>query len=304
MFEICSYRESRIIRVGARSGRVRLLFEHLGSLGDLGRTVRPGRGHPATQGFHGCPVVGILRRSDANLPKVFGILPKIPYELKEMEKFRCEAAPEAYYYNAPDDGSRPAYFYVNTCKPETRPIYTMEALAYHEAQPGHHFQLALAQQRKDWPMFRRFESINAFIEGWAHYSEQLMVEQGFGKKDPLVRLGQLSEALIRIVRLIVGIKLHAEDLSVEQGVRLFREEAYLEESSARREAERGTFDPSYVVYALGRLMLLKLRRDAQNEAGENFSLQAFHDKLLGNGLLPFPAHRRLMLRDASGPLLG
>ncbi|HUN80737.1 MAG TPA: DUF885 domain-containing protein, partial [Phycisphaerae bacterium] len=124
----------------------------------------------------------ILRRSDANLPKLFGVLPKIPYELKEMEKFRCKAAPEAYYYNAPDDGSRPAYFYVNTCEPTTRPIYTMEALAYHEAQPGHHLQLALAQEHKEWPMFRRFESINAFIEGWALYSEVLGYDLG-GYKD-------------------------------------------------------------------------------------------------------------------------
>jgi putative FmdB family regulatory protein len=133
------------------------------------------------------------------------------------------------------------------------------------------------------------------VEGWAHYSEHLMVEQGFGKKKPAIKLGQLAEALIRMCRLIVGIRLHAEDLSVEQGVRIFRDEAYLEEASARREAERGTFDPGYVVYALGKLMLLKLRADVQARNGDGFSLKAFHDEFLGNGLVPFTLHRASML---------
>ncbi|MFN8059481.1 MAG: DUF885 domain-containing protein [Vicinamibacterales bacterium] len=214
-----------------------------------------------------------------------------------------EAKPlKAFYYLTDVDPSWPAERQAEHMRDFNHGA--LWAISCHEAFPGHY--LHTQHLRRVEGSLRKSMLLGSlsFIEGWAHYSEQLMVEQGFGKKDPLVRLGQLSEALIRIVRLIVGIKLHAEDLSVEQGVRLFREEAYLEESSARREAERGTFDPSYVVYALGRLMLLKLRRDAQNEAGENFSLQAFHDKLLGNGLLPFPAHRRLMLRDASGPLLG
>jgi uncharacterized protein (DUF885 family) len=173
----------------------------------------------------------------------------------------------------------------------------------HEAFPGHYLHTQ---------HLRRIESARrkslllgslSFIEGWAHYAEQLMVDEGFGKKDPLIRLGQLSEALTRMARLIVGLRLHAEDLSVEQGVRIFREEAYLEEANARREAERGTFDPSYVVYALGRLMLLKLRRDVEAEQGAAFSLRGFHDRLLANGLLPFPAQRRLMLNDGGGTLL-
>ena len=88
----------------------------------------------------------------------------------------------------------------------------------------------------------------SFVEGWAHYCEQMMIEAGFGRQDHGVKLGQLAEALIRLVRFIVGIRLHAEDMSVEQGVRFFRDEAFLEEASARREAERGTFDPTYLVY--------------------------------------------------------
>ena len=118
-----------------------------------------------------------------------------------------------------------------------------------------------------------------------------------------MRLGQLAEALVRLARLVVGIRLHAEDWSVEQGARFFRDEAFLEEASARREAERGTFDPGYVVYSAGKLMLLKLRADLKEQQGKAFSLRAFHDELLGNGTAPFWVHRRLMLGDEPGDLL-
>ena len=143
----------------------------------------------------------------------------------------------------------------------------------------------------------------SFIEGWAHYSEQMMVEAGFGRDDSAIELGQIAEALLRVARMVVGIRLHAEDMSVEQGVRFFREEAYLEEGNARREAERGTFDPAYVLYATGRLMLLKLRDDMQARESSRFSLKSFHDRLLGQGSLPLWLHRTLMLGDTGDELL-
>ena len=143
----------------------------------------------------------------------------------------------------------------------------------------------------------------SFVEGWAHYCEQMMVEAGFGRTDPTIRAGQLAEALIRLVRLIVGLRLHAEDMSVEQGMRYFRDEAFMEESSARREAERGTFDPTYVVYTLGKLMLLKLKRDYKQAQGTRFSLRDFHDTVMSLGTAPFWVHRRLMLGENSGDLL-
>ena len=130
-----------------------------------------------------------------------------------------------------------------------------------------------------------------------------MVEAGFGQRDYAIQLGQLAEALIRLCRLIVGIRLHAEDMSVEQGVRFFREEAFMEEASARREAERGTFDPGYVVYSLGKMLLLKLRRDYKEQQGKAFSLKTFHDTLLGQGAVPFWMQRQLMLGDDQGDLL-
>src|SRR5688500_114004 len=177
------------------------------------------------------------------------------------------------------------------------------AISIHEVFPGHflHYQ----HLRQVPPKLRKsiLFSSAAFVEGWAHYCEQMMIEEGFRKDDPVVRLGQLAEALIRLCRFVVGIRLHCEDMSVEQGVRFFREEAFLEETSARREAERGTFDPGYIVYSAGKLMLLKLREDYKAQAPGKFSLKHFHDTLLGNGTVPIWLHRAIMLGENSGEII-
>jgi uncharacterized protein (DUF885 family) len=177
------------------------------------------------------------------------------------------------------------------------------SISIHEVYPGHflHYQ----HLRRLASSFRKsiLFSSTATVEGWAHYVEQMMVETGFRRGDPAVRLGQLAEALIRLCRTIVGIRLHCEDLSVEQGVRFFRDHAYLEESAARREAERGTFDPSYVLYSLGKLAILKLRDDYRAGEAGSYSLRRFHDTLLGNGTVPLWLHRKLMLGESNGALM-
>lgn len=178
------------------------------------------------------------------------------------------------------------------------------AISMHEALPGHflHFE-ALRGLTVPWHKSSILAPLSV-VEGWAHYSEQLVIELGFAKQEPVAELGQLAEALVRLARLIVGLRLHAEDLSVEQGVRFFREEALLEEASARREAERGSFDPSYVTYALGKLMLLQLRADVKAQQGKKFDLGRFHHAFLGLGLRPFRVLRHLMLgQDDEAPLL-
>ncbi len=178
------------------------------------------------------------------------------------------------------------------------------AISMHEVYPGHflhyqHLRRVTSKLRKSI-LF----AAASFVEGWAHYCEQMIVDAGFRRDDPTVRLGQLAEALIRLCRFVVGIRLHTGDLSVEQGMRFFRDEAFMEEPSARREAERGAFDPSYVVYSAGKLMLMKLRDDLKASQGGKFVPRLFHDSLLGNGHLPFPLHRRLLLgEDDRGELL-
>jgi uncharacterized protein (DUF885 family) len=177
------------------------------------------------------------------------------------------------------------------------------SISIHEVYPGHflhyqHLRQVAAPLRKSI-MF----SSTAMVEGWAHYSEQMVIEAGFRRQEPNIKLGQLAEALIRLCRVVVGLRLHCEDLSVEQGVRFFRDEAFLEEASARREAERGTFDPSYVLYSLGKLMVLKLRDDYKTMKGDKYSSRTFHDSLLGNGTVPLWLHRNLMLGENNGAML-
>jgi uncharacterized protein (DUF885 family) len=177
------------------------------------------------------------------------------------------------------------------------------SISIHEVFPGHFLHYQHLRQIDSKLRKSILFSSTALVEGWAHYAEQMMVEEGFRKGDAAVRLGQLSEALVRLCRVIVGIRLHCEDLSVEQGVRFFRDEAYLEEGSARREAERGTFDPSYVLYTTGKLMLLKLREDYKAKDPAGFSLRKFHDRLLANGTVPIWLHRALMLGEPNGAML-
>jgi uncharacterized protein (DUF885 family) len=177
------------------------------------------------------------------------------------------------------------------------------SISIHEVFPGHFLHYQHLRQVESKLRKSILFSSAAFVEGWAHYCEQMMVEEGFRRNDPVVRMGQLAEALIRLCRFVVGVRLHCEDMSVEQGVRFFRDEAFLEETSARREAERGTFDPSYIVYSLGKLMVLKLREDYKTRAATRYSLRQFHDTLLGNGTVPLWLHRALMLGENSGALI-
>jgi hypothetical protein len=209
----------------------------------------------------------------------------------------------------------PAYYYITDIDPAwpaERQAEHMRDLNYgalwsisiHEVYPGHFLHYQHLRRIESTLRKSILFSSASFIEGWAHYAEHMMLEEGFGKGKHNVRLGQLAEALIRLCRMVVGIRLHTEDMSVEQGVRFFRDEAYMEEGSARREAERGTFDPGYVVYSVGKLMLLKLREEYRAKEGARFSLRAFHDGLLANGTLPIRLHRQLLLgADDRGPLL-
>ena len=176
---------------------------------------------------------------------------------------------------------------------------TLWNISIHEVYPGHfvHYQYLRSVSSK--VRKSTFFAPMSFVEGWAHYCEQMMVEAGFRKGDHAFKLGQLAEALVRLARMVVGIRLHCEDLSVEQGMRFFRDEAYLEEATARREAERGTFDPGYVTYSIGKLMMLKLRQDFKEQQDSKYSLRAFHDAVLAGGSAPFQAHRQLLLGNSA-----
>jgi uncharacterized protein (DUF885 family) len=213
-----------------------------------------------------------------------------------------EAKPSrAYYYLTDADRSWPPERQEEHLRYFNYPI--LWHISIHEAYPGHFLHFQHLRQVESKVRKSVFFAPASFVEGWAHYCEQMMVEAGFRRSEPEIKLGQLAEALVRLARFIVCIRLHCEDMSVEQGMRFFRDEAFLEEATARREAERGTFDATYLVYSVGKLMMLKLRRDYKEEQGSKYSLRAFHDAVLAQGCAPFAAIRRLLLTDAADAVL-
>jgi len=207
----------------------------------------------------------------------------------------------AYYYLTDADPSWPLDKQEEHLRDFNYP--TLWAISIHEVYPGHFLHYQFLRKVESKVRKSIMFSPASFVEGWAHYAEQMMIEAGFRRDDQTLRLGQLAEALIRLARFIVSIRLHVEDWSVEQSMRFFRDECFMEEGGARREAERGTFDPTYLVYSVGKLMLLKLRREYKEQQGAKYSQKAFHDQLLSNGTATFGVHRQLMLGESTGDLI-
>ena len=173
----------------------------------------------------------------------------------------------------------------------------------HEVYPGHFVQGIFLKQvtspvRRDAAL-----APNSFVEGWAHYTEQMMIDEGFGGGDPKIRMGQLADALLRLCRFEVGIREHTRGMTVDQGTRFLMDNGYMGETPSRIEAERGTFDPTYLVYTVGKLAILKLRDDYKRDRREQFTLQEFHDRLLSNGNAPLWVHRQMLLPGDKGKLI-
>lgn len=230
----------------------------------------------------------ILAIMDAKLPELFGILPKAPYDLKEMESYRAKSAPQAYYYSAPEDRSRPGYFYVNTYKLASRPKYTMTALALHEAVPGHHLQIAIAQEREKLPFFRKYMGISAFTEGWGLYAEHLGYESGM-YTDLYQHYGALTFEMWRACRLVVDTGIHSKRWTRQQGFEFMKKYTPNSELDIRSEVDRYIAWPGQALaYKLGELKLKELRKRAEDKLGKDFNIRAFHDQVLQNGSIPLP----------------
>ena len=228
----------------------------------------------------------ILSIVDSKLPMLFGRLPKSPYDLKEIETYRAASAPQAYYYSAPLDRSRPGYFYVNTYDLPSRPKHTMTALALHEAVPGHHLQIAIAQELPGLPWFRNQIGINAFVEGWALYSESLGHDMGF-YQDPHQRFGALAFEMWRACRLVIDAGIHTGKMTREEGVQFMMKHTGNSELDARSEVDRYIVWPAQALsYKLGQMHILTLRKEIEKKLGKKFSLKQFHDAVLAHGPLP------------------
>ena len=224
-----------------------------------------------------------LARANEAIPDWFGRLPQAPCVVVEMGSHEAAHTTIAYYLQPAADGSRPGSYYINTTAPETRPRYEAETLAFHEAVPGHHLQIAIAQELDGLPAFRRLSGATAFIEGWGLYSERLSEEMGLLSSE-LDRFGILSFDAWRACRLVVDTGLHAMGWSRDEAIRFMTEHTALAANNVANEVDRYIAWPGQALaYKLGQLEILRLRAEAQTRLGAAFDIRAFHDAILGEG---------------------
>lgn len=226
------------------------------------------------------------RQMEAELPKLFGTLPKNKLIVIPMDSFRAKDAVPADYTPGAADGSRPGRINVNEWDPEHRLLLNLEAIAYHEGVPGHHLQFSIAQELPTLPAFRRNGDYTAFTEGWALYSERLGKEIGF-YQDPYSDYGRLENEMWRAIRLVIDTGVHAKHWSRDQMVDYFHRYTAMDEPNVQTEIDRYIAWPGQALsYKLGQLEILKLREEARQKLGSKFDLRAFHDKVVGSGPLP------------------
>ncbi|MGY5847778.1 DUF885 domain-containing protein [Salegentibacter sp. HM20] len=220
------------------------------------------------------------------LDELFLRLPKADIVVKAVEPFREKSAGKAFYETPALDGSRPGTYYANLYDMKAMPKYQMEALAYHEGIPGHHMQLAIAQELEEIPNFRKFSTYQAYTEGWGLYSEFLPKEIGF-YEDPYSDFGRLAMELWRSCRLVVDTGIHSKKWTREQGIDYYKQNTPNAESDAIKMVERHIVLPGQATaYKVGMNKILELRSLAQNELEEDFDLREFHDLLLKDGAMP------------------
>jgi len=228
----------------------------------------------------------ILDDAAPRLPALFGRLPQAPMRVERVPAFKEKGAPGAYYMPPPLDGSKPGIFYANLRSIREIPKLGMRTLSYHEAIPGHHLQIAIAQELPDLPIFRRVVPFTAFVEGWALYAERLALETGFHPTG-YDRIGALVAEVFRATRLVVDTGIHAQRWTREQAIEYMLGSTGMPETDVVAEIERYIVSPGQAcAYKVGQLTILELRERAQQALGPRFDLRAFHDVVLGSGALP------------------
>ena len=228
----------------------------------------------------------IAKRADPQLIKLFKTLPRTPYGILPVPAYAEKSQTTAYYYPGAPEAGRPGYFFANTYALNTRPKWEMEALTLHEAVPGHHLQISLAQELENVPEFRKWGGYTAFVEGWGLYAESLGEEMGF-YAEPYSKFGQLTYEMWRAVRLVVDTGMHALGWSREDAIRYFLENAGKSEHDIVVEIDRYLVWPGQALaYKLGELKIKELRAHATRELGSKFDVRLFHDEVLKNGAVP------------------
>ena len=227
-----------------------------------------------------------LKRMDGELPKLFGRLPRMSYGIRPIPDYLAPRTTTAYYSQPAGDGTRAGFYWINTHDLKSRPLYEIEALASHEAVPGHHLQLALQQELQDVPPFRRFGGVTAFVEGWALYAESLGKELGF-YTDPYSEFGRLSYEMWRACRLVVDTGIHDQGWTRQRAIDFMAQNSALTLANITNEVDRYIAWPGQALaYKTGQMKIRELRTEAERELGAKFDVRRFHDLVLGSGSIP------------------
>ena len=228
----------------------------------------------------------ISKRADPELIKLFGNLPRQPYGIRPVPSYIERSVTTAYYQPGSTSAARPGYFYANTYNLTVRPKWEMEALTLHEAVPGHHLQLAIADELTGLPEFRKNGRYTAYVEGWALYAESLGEEMGF-YTDPYSKFGQLTYEMWRAIRLVVDTGMHSLGWSRQQAIVYFKDNAGKTEHDIIVEVDRYIVWPGQALaYKLGELKIKELRANAEKKLGDHFDIRLFHDEILRHGAVP------------------
>jgi uncharacterized protein (DUF885 family) len=230
----------------------------------------------------------IGKRVDARVREQFSLIPKTPLEIRPVPAYKEKTDAGGSYMGGTPDGSRPGVFYYNTYDLPSRYIWDEETLYLHEAVPGHHFQISLAQENAALPAFMRFGGNTAYAEGWGLYAETLWAELGM-ETDPYQRMGGLSDEMLRAMRLVVDTGIHAKGWTRDQSIKYMLDNSPMGESDATAEVERYIAIPGQALaYKIGQLTISKTKAEAQKALGAKFDPRAFHAEVLDTGALPMP----------------
>jgi len=234
----------------------------------------------------------IAKRADPELARLFGRLPQTPYGVKPVPQAIAPSQTTAYYETGSFAAGRPANMFANTFKLESRPKWEMETLTMHEAVPGHHIQMSIAQELQGLPEFRKNSGYTAFVEGWGLYAESLGEEMGF-YQDAYSKFGRLTYEMWRAVRLVVDTGLHSMGWTREQAIDFFRSNAAKTDQDIIVEIDRYIVWPGQALgYKMGQIKIRELRTDAERTLGPHFDVRAFHDVVLGQGAVPLDVLER------------